>query len=339
MAGAERSAAAPAAQQQQGGGFMDSLLGQMCCCASDNQHSLGILDMQGALTSPEFFLKDFAINDRGPDQIEEAEKVDNDLTKGMQSGGSSGGNPLRLQLLAAVRNDDAPGVLQHVADGADISLMGEALRLASHRGSASVVRELVAVGLSVNDNCPQTHFTPIHLAAAGGHHVVCEVLLDALADVHRPIGGTTALSMARKSGHAEVEEVITRHITSLVMNDQGADNSQANRRAHVLPRVSPFLSEAVLQALPAPPGHDKENGTSPGNGAPQALEAASSPAKTFVENHPGGARESPQSVDNSGAPSAQAPPPVSPGPEGGKAEEATDGAKAPDGQPQVCESL
>merc|ERR1719424_759355 len=106
----------------------------------------------------------------------------------MSSGGANGGtNPLRLQLLTAVRNDDAPGVLQHVADGADINLMGEALRLAAHRGSAAVVRELVAVGLSVNEPCPQTHFTPIHLSSAAGHHVVCEVFVGCLggcAQVH-----------------------------------------------------------------------------------------------------------------------------------------------------------
>eukprot|EP00927_Polykrikos_kofoidii_P077583 TRINITY_DN74515_c0_g1_i1.p1 TRINITY_DN74515_c0_g1~~TRINITY_DN74515_c0_g1_i1.p1 ORF type:complete len:325 (-),score=50.12 TRINITY_DN74515_c0_g1_i1:327-1241(-) len=243
-------------------GFVERLLGLgqgVCCCASDSQ-PMPALDMIGPQIGRDFFLKEFAINDSQPDQILEAEKVDRSLTMGL-AGGQGGTNPLRLQLLAAVRNDDASGVLQHVADGADIALMGEALRLAAHRGSASVVRELVAVGLSVNDSCPQTHFTPIHLASAGGHHVVCEVLLDALADVHKPIGGTSALSMARKSGHAEVEEVITRHITSLVMNDQGEnnDNSQANRRAHVLPRVSPFLSEAVLQALPSPPCNEKDD--------------------------------------------------------------------------------
>lgn len=263
MAMVKSSPTAPASQPPRSTGIVERLVGigqGMCCCASDAQPMpLGALDMIGPQLGHDFFLKEFAINDSQPDQVLEAEKVDQSLTVGM-AGGRGGANPLRLQLLAAVRNDDAPGVLQHVADGADIALMGEALRLAAHRGSASVVRELVAVGLSVNDSCPQTHFTPIHLASAGGHHVVCEVLLDALADVHKPIGGTTALSMARKSGHAEVEEVITRHITSLVMNDQGEgnDNSQQNRRAHVLPRVSPFLSEAVLQALPAPPGQDKD---------------------------------------------------------------------------------
>jgi len=224
---------------------------KMCCCSSDNQGPLG-MDMIAPQVGQDLFLRDLTIT-RDSSGIEEAERMDRRLMRGRN--GSADNNPLRLHLLAAVRQDDAPGVLQHVADGADIALMGEALRLAAHRGSASVVRELVAVGLTVNDCCYQTGFTPIQLASAGGHHVVCEVLLDALADVHRPINGTTALSMARKSGHAEVEEVITRHMTTLVMNEQGdADpSSQANRRANVLPRVSPLLSEAAMQALPAPP--------------------------------------------------------------------------------------
>merc|ERR1711920_744824 len=137
--------------------------------------------------------------------------------------------------------------------------MGEGLRLAAHRGSASVVRELVAVGLCVNDGCPHTGFTPLQLAASSGHIVVCELLLDALADVHRPIGGATALSLARKMGNVEVEEVIERHVASLLQEqNDGADESAQYRRAHVLPRVSPVLSEAVLQALPAPP--DTEQG-------------------------------------------------------------------------------
>merc|ERR1712039_636363 len=111
-----------------------------------------------------------------------------------------------------------------------------------------------AVGLSVNDLCPHTGFTSLQLAAASGHVVVCELLLDALADVHKPIGGATALSLARRMGNVEVEEVIERHVASLLLQDQdGADEAAQYRRSHVLPRVSPVLSEAVLQALPAPP--------------------------------------------------------------------------------------
>merc|ERR1712039_934665 len=117
-----------------------------------------------------------------------------------------------------------------------------------------------AVGLSVNDLCPHTGFTSLQLAAASGHVVVCELLLDALADVHRPVGGATALSLARKMGNVEVEEVIERHVASLLLQDQadGADEAAQYRRAHVLPRVSPVLSQAVLQALPAPAEDERQ---------------------------------------------------------------------------------
>merc|ERR1719210_1075245 len=80
----------------------------------------------------------------------------------------------------AARQDDAPAMLQLVADGADLTDVAEALRLAAFRGSAAVVRELVAVGLGVNAKCPDTGMTPLQLAAGSGHPVVCELLLDAM---------------------------------------------------------------------------------------------------------------------------------------------------------------
>jgi len=178
--------------------------------------------------------------------------------KKKQEGSEKEEQVVRRQLLTAVQHDDAPVVLQFVADGVDAVDMGEALRLAAGRGSASVVRELVAVGLSVNEGCEGSGFTPLQLAAAGGHVVVCELLLDALADVHRQVDGITALSLARKMGNVEVEEVIERHVAALLMQDQGnaADEAAQYRRAHVLPRVSAVLSEAVLQAVPLEDSED-----------------------------------------------------------------------------------
>jgi len=96
---------------------------------------------------------------------------------------------------------------------------------------------------------------------------VCELLLDALADVHRPIGGKTALILARQNGNVEVEEVIERHVASLMLQDQGADDAAQYRRAHVLPRVSPVLSEAILQALPPVPTQAQSAPNSPEGGA------------------------------------------------------------------------
>lgn len=212
----------------------------VCCCSSDGELPITFDMLQPQPQSFQPFLKQ--LHHSG---LEHDENV-------VVSGGN---DALRTQLLTATRHDDAPGVLQCVADGADISDMGESLRLAAQRGSASVVRELVAVGLTVNEDCPVSHYTPLHLAAANGHVTVVELLLDALADVHKSVQGATALNLARTMGNVEVEEVLERHVASLVMDndDGGEDASQWSRRAHVLPRVSPVLSEAVLQALPSVP--------------------------------------------------------------------------------------
>eukprot|EP00929_Paragymnodinium_shiwhaense_P066361 TRINITY_DN33281_c0_g1_i1.p1 TRINITY_DN33281_c0_g1~~TRINITY_DN33281_c0_g1_i1.p1 ORF type:complete len:368 (+),score=66.46 TRINITY_DN33281_c0_g1_i1:116-1219(+) len=273
------------------------LLGRACCCSENNAQAypagpLGSSPREQAPSTVFCQSNVLGLDVIKPDRDSqwEQEKVDRDLIRGSLA--VDGTNPLRLQLLGAVRNDDAPAVLQHVADGADIPLMSEALRYAAHRGSAAVVRELVAVGLCVNDCCPQTGFAPLQLASASGHHIVCEVLLDALADVHKPINGTTPLTMARRSGHAEVEEVITRHITSLVMSDQGdpTEAQGANRRAHVLPRVSPFLSEAVLQAMPSKLSSDH------GREATGPLDEASKARGLHSAGGPGGGATAPVAI-------------------------------------------
>lgn len=165
---------------------------------------------------------------------------------------------LREQLILAVHQDDAPGVLQSIADGAEIPEMGEALCIAAHRGCVTVVRELVAVGMCVNVSCCHTGLTPLQLAAASGHFVVCELLLDATADVHTPKSGVTALTLARRMGHSDVEEVVERHALALLTTqcEEQAGQTPLALQSLVLPRVSPMLSEAVLKALPAPPGHE-----------------------------------------------------------------------------------
>jgi len=161
----------------------------------------------------------------------------------------------RTQLLNAVKQDDAPRVLTFVADGTSFDVMGDALRLAAYRGSASVVRELVSVGLSVNVGDPHTGFAPLQLAAATGHLAVCELLLDALADVQRSVDGATSMILAKKMGHTDVEDLLERHMASLPLEEQdGTGISNTNlQHSHVLPRVSQVLSQAMLEALPTSP--------------------------------------------------------------------------------------
>lgn len=215
-----------------------------CCTDGTTAFSSDMVNPQ----RPQTFFKSLSPCDEDDRDLLEEKALDQ--VSALASRGND--NSLRTQLLTATRQDDAAAVLQYIADGADIADMGEALRLAAQRGSASVVRELIAVGLSVNESCPHSSFTALQLASATGHLTVCELLLDALADVHKSIAGTTALTLAHKMGNTEIEEILERHLASLVMEEGQGGEDPVSRRAHVLPRVSPVLSEAILQALPTP---------------------------------------------------------------------------------------
>jgi len=231
---------------------------RLCCCNSNGDLSQAAMDMvsvEHGLSPAGGFLKELQIRTTlGQDEEVEFD-YDMEVSTSIRQR-SKGDAAVRKRLLKAARTDDAPGVLQLVAEGADLSSVGEAMRLAAYRGSACVVRELVAVGLSVNEACPHTGMTSLQLAAGSGHILVCELLLDAMADVHGPHSrGPTAIELARKKGHVEVQEVIERHVAAMLLAEKGEEQDDGGqyRRAHVLPRVSPVLSEAVLQALPTPP--------------------------------------------------------------------------------------
>jgi len=250
-----------------------------CCCTSQAELSASAMDMAVVEhgLSPGGFLKELSIRAALGQEDEEVE-VDYDAQVASSLRDRSRTDKAsRRKLLRAARSDDAPTVLQLVAEGADLIDVGEALRLASYRGSACVVRELVAVGLSVNEACPNTGLTPLQLAAGGGQILVCELLLDAMADVQaQGPRGPTALSLARRKGHTEVEEVIERHVAALLLVGKGEEPEDGGqyRRAHVLPRVSPVLSEAVMQASPFQPlaaDEAQEPDAAAGSGAcPQA---------------------------------------------------------------------
>lgn len=157
---------------------------------------------------------------------------------------------VRRQLLRAARADDGATALRLVADGADFRDVAEALRLASYRGSTSVVRELVAAGIGPNEACPDAGLTSLQLAAGNGHALVCELLLDAMADPD-PKPGPSAFSLAQKKGHEEVQEVLERHFANMELLAKGEEPEDGHGRGYVMPRVSLALSQAVIQMLPA----------------------------------------------------------------------------------------
>lgn len=254
---------------------------RLCCCSSGDMSgaAMDMVNVEQGL-SQGGLLKEFQLH-RITGAEEEVE-FDYDLSLSTSIRPRSvAGAAARRQLLKAARQDDAPATLQLVADGADLMDVGEALRLAAYRGSAAVVRELVAVGLSVNEACPDSGLTSLQLAAASGHILVCELLLDAMADPNAR--SPSALTLARRKGHVEVEEVIERHVAAMLLAVKGEEPEEAGqyRRAHVLPRVSPVLSEAVMQALPAilpPPssaqGDAQEPDAAAGGGAAGAPDGA-----------------------------------------------------------------
>lgn len=219
------------------------------CCASEGEHTGDLVGEQSpGLLRPHQLLSGVTMG--GMCVEEQLVELDFDDSV-MQSGGShtKEAAAVRRQLLRAARQDDGATALRLVADGADFRDVAEALRLASYRGSTSVVRELVAAGIWPNDACPDAGLTSLQLAASNGHALVCELLLDAMADPCPQ--GPSAQSLARKKGHEEVEEILERHFATMELLAKGEEPEGGNGRGYVMPRVSLALSQAVIQMLPA----------------------------------------------------------------------------------------
>lgn len=155
------------------------------------------------------------------------------------------------KLIVAVRDDDAPKVLSCVANGVDQEDVSDALRVACHRGSLTVVRELLSLGISVNVGCRKRGLLPIHLATAAGHIGVCELLLDAAADVEAVnFTGESATSMSSRCGHEEIVQAIKRNVEFRLLRQEGEIAASQLRaigpQFTLIPRAPQYLAEAIL---------------------------------------------------------------------------------------------
>ena len=73
---------------------------------------------------------------------------------------------------------------------------------AAYDGSISRCRRLLAAGADVEERTPVTLFTPLHLAAVGGHERIIKLLLSHKADVNsRSKTEETPLHLASQEGH------------------------------------------------------------------------------------------------------------------------------------------
>lgn len=97
------------------------------------------------------------------------------------------------------------------------------LHLAAHFGHEDVVRLLLERGAAVDVRSRNVMAnTPLH-AAAGRHPRICQILVEAGADVNsRQEGGWTPLHAAARSGHEDtVELLLSRGADPTLTNDDG----------------------------------------------------------------------------------------------------------------------
>jgi len=154
---------------------------------------------------------------------------------------------LHRQLTAAVVEDNAPALIELFSEQIGVSEMHKALALAAGCGSISVVRELVGMGLNVNARDYESGYAPLHIAACGGYLDICDILLDALADANCEVKGATAISLAQRTGHTEIKELIEKHLAALTPT--GSDAGEVvTKRNQVLPRISALLTEIVMKS-------------------------------------------------------------------------------------------
>lgn len=119
-----------------------------------------------------------------------------------------------------------------------------ALHLAAFFGRTDAAAALLrhgAAAAAVSRNAMQV--APLHSAAAGGHHALCALLLDAGADVNaRQHGGWTALHAAAQHGDRALVDLLLAHGADAALARDGgetpADTARAAGHAELAERLS-----------------------------------------------------------------------------------------------------
>lgn len=148
-----------------------------------------------------------------------------------------------------------------LSQGADANVRNATcLQLAVRSGGVDLVRLLIAHGAKVN--IPKADPTPLQVAAAKGYKEICEILIDAGANVNYkaryPDGwyganvGPSALYLAAMYGHTEVCQVLIQagaDVNSRRLDEYEGDSTPlgaAKRKGHKA--VVQLLSEAGAKA-------------------------------------------------------------------------------------------
>lgn len=122
-------------------------------------------------------------------------------------------------LLHAAKQSNAPLCLQLIARGADINGHRDdhsPLTSMAFNGDVATCRTFIELGANVN-LVNRVGLGPLHLAARGGHHDVCQLLLDSGAKTDH--GMVSALLEAAGEGHASVCVLLIEHGASLLALD------------------------------------------------------------------------------------------------------------------------
>ena len=120
----------------------------------------------------------------------------------------------------AAEDGDIKRVKQHLVEGVDVNAIYKdgwtPLHMAAEGGHREIVDLLIAKGADINATAGAggdgEGWTPLHEAAEGGHKKVVELLILKGADINVKNGdGRTPLDLAIKHKNAEIADILRKH--------------------------------------------------------------------------------------------------------------------------------